>query len=335
MKIALDGMGGDKAPGVTVEGAVSAANEFGYDIILVGKKNVLEQELSKYKVKSGKIEIHDALQVVGMGESPIVSIRSKKNSSISVAVRLVKEGKADAFVSAGNTGAVVCAATFIIGLLPGIERPGISVVFPTSNGTNAMMIDVGANIDPKPKHLFQYGLMADAYSRYILEKSNPNIGLLSIGEEATKGTDFVKDTHKLLNQSGLNFIGNVEGRDIFTGKCDIVVCDGFVGNVALKITESLAGAVGTLLKKELSRSLVTKIGAGLCRSTFAALKKELDYAEYGGAPLLGVNGGVIISHGSSSARAIMNAIKAAHGFVAKEVNEHITEGLSNYKEGLS
>ncbi|GAG37754.1 unnamed protein product, partial [marine sediment metagenome] len=239
-----------------------------YHIILVGKRDVLNAELAKHNVSKGIIEIHDAPQIVGMGESPVASIRSKKNSSISVAVRLVKEKKADAFVSAGNTGAVVCAATFTLGLLSGIERPGISVVFPTSNGTNAMMIDVGANIDPKPAHLFQYGLMADAYSRYILGKPNPAVGLLSIGEEASKGTDFVKETHKMLNKSQLNFIGNMEGRDIFTGKCDVVVCDGFAGNIALKITESLAGAVSTLLKRELSRNIVTKVGAVLCWSTF-------------------------------------------------------------------
>ena len=333
MKIALDGMGGDKAPAVVVEGAVMAANHFGYNIVLVGKSDMLGKELSKHKITKGNIDINDASQVVGMGESPTVSIRSKKDSSISVAVRMVKEKKADAFVSAGNTGAVVCAATFMLGLLSGIGRPGISIVFPTSSGVDAMMIDVGANIDPKPEHLFQYALMADAYFKYIHGKDNPLIGLLSIGEEATKGTGSIKDTHKLLNQSKLNFIGNVEGRDIFTGKCDIVLTDGFVGNVALKITESLAGAVGALLKKELSRNFMTKMGAALCSSTFAALKKELDYAEYGGAPLLGVDGTVIISHGSSSARAIMNAVRAAARFSSNNVNRHILEGIESYKKG--
>lgn len=330
MKIALDAMGGDKAPFVTVEGAVKATNEFGYQIILVGKKDVLEKQLRKHKFPKENIEICDAPQVVGMGESPIVSIRAKKDSSLSVAVRLVKEKKADAVVSAGNTGAMVCAATFNLRLLSGIDRPGISIVFPTSAGTTGMMIDVGANIDPKPEHLFQYALMSDAYSRYILGKPSPSIGLLSIGEEASKGTGFLKETHKLINGSGLNFSGNIEGRDIFIGKCDIIICDGFVGNVALKITESLAGAVGTLLKKELSKNLVTKLGSILFRSTFSALKKELDYAEYGGAPLLGVDGVVIISHGSSSSRAIMNAIKVAAEFSAKEVNKHIIEGIEEY-----
>ena len=332
MRIALDGMGGDKAPGVVVEGAIKAASMFGYYIILVGQKYILEKELAKHKFPKGNIEIYDAPQVVGMAESPVVSIKSKKNSSISIATRLVKEKKADAFVSAGNTGAVVCAATFSMRLLPGIGRPGISVVFPTSSGVDVMMIDIGANIDPRPEHLFQYGLMADAYSKYILGKANPTIGLLSIGEEASKGTEFVKETHQLLNESRLNFVGNIEGRDIFTGKCDVVLCDGFVGNVALKITESLAGAVSALLKRELSRNVVTKIGATLCYSTFKTLRKELDYAEYGGAPLLGVDGTVIISHGSSSNKAIMNAIRVAAEFKAKEVNKHIVEGIENYQK---
>lgn len=327
MTIALDGMGGDRAPGVVVEGAVDAANEFGCKIVICGKEDILQQELSKYNYKKENISIAHASQVVDMGESPTSPLRSKKNSSISVAVNLVKEKKAAAVVSAGNTGAAVCAASFSLGLLKGIERPGISIVFPTSDGGMAMMIDAGANIDPKAIHLLQYGLMADAYCRYILRKKDPRVGLLSIGEEETKGTGFVKEAHKLLDDSRLNFIGNVEGRDIFTGECDIILCDGFVGNVVLKVAESLAGAVGILLKKELSRNIVTKAGAVLCRSTFDALKKELDYAEYGGAPLLGVNGACIISHGSSSSRAIKNALRVANEFTRQNVNRHIVEGL--------
>ncbi len=327
MKLAIDGMGGDKAPGVVVAGAVEAANMFGHNVIVVGKEDRLAKELSKYSVTKGKVEIVHASEVVEMGESPIAPIRSKKNSSISVAVDLVKKGEADAIVSAGNTGACVCAATFKLGLLKSIERPGISIVFPTSDGGNALMIDVGANIDPKAIHILQYGLMASAYCKYILKKENPRVGLLSIGEEETKGTGFIKESHKLLDASGLNFSGNVEGRDIFTGACDIILCDGFVGNVVLKVSESLAGAVGTLLKRELSRNLMTKVGAVLCKSTFDALKKELDYAEYGGAPLLGVNGTCIISHGSSGAKAIRNALRVAAEFTTQKVNSHIMEGL--------
>lgn len=330
MKIALDGMGGDRAPAVIVEGAVQAVNELKCDVILVGQKDALERELSKYTYNAEKIVVEHASEVVEMDESPIAPIRSKKDSSISVAVNLVREKRADAIVSAGNTGAAVCAASFKLGLLKSIERPGISIVFPTSDKGNALMIDAGANIDPKPIHLLQYGLMADAYCRYILKKNNPRVGLLSIGEEESKGTGFIKGAHKLLDETKLNFIGNVEGRDIFTGVCDVILCDGFVGNVVLKVSESLAGAVSTLLKRELSRNPLTVVGSYLCRSTFDALKKELDYAEYGGAPLLGVNGTCLISHGSSSARAIKNALRAAMEFVKQDVNKHIIEGLERY-----
>jgi len=318
MKIALDGMGGDRGPSVAAEGAVRAANELGLEILLVGQEDVLKRELAKHTYGGDKISVRHAPEVVGMDDSPVAPIRSKKESSISVAANLVKDGEAQAIVSAGNTGAAVCAASFKLGLLKGIERPGISIVFPTSDGGNALMIDAGANIDPKPMHLLQYGFMADAYCRCILGKSNPRVGLLSIGEEETKGTGFIKGAHKLLDDTRLNFIGNVEGRDIFTGVCDVVLCDGFVGNVVLKVSESLAGAVGILLKSV------------LCRSTFEALKKELDYAEYGGAPLLGVNGTCIISHGSSSARAIRNALRVAFEFNNQQVNKHIVEGLGKY-----
>ncbi len=332
MRIALAGMGGDKAPRVIIEGAVEAVNDFGCDILLVGQEDALQKELSKRTFKKEKIMIIDAPQVINMGDPPVSSIRAKKDSSVSIAVNLVKEKRADAIVSAGNTGAAVCAASFNLGLLKGIERPGISIIFPTSDGSNALMIDVGANIDPKPIHLFQYGLMADAYCRHILGKENPRIGLLSIGEEETKGTGFVKETHKLLDESRLNFIGNIEGRDIFTGQCDVILCDGFVGNVVLKVSESLAGAVSILLKRELSRNAVTKMGAILCRTTFDTLKKELDYAEYGGAPLLGVNGTCIISHGSSSAKAIKNALRTAAEFTKQDVNKHIIERLESYNK---
>ncbi|NQT06702.1 MAG: phosphate acyltransferase PlsX [Candidatus Omnitrophica bacterium] len=333
MKIAIDGMGGDKAPGVIVEGAIEYTREFDHEVIIVGQEEVLKKELSKHDYKKDRIEVVHAPQVIDMGDSPISSIRSKKDSSISVAVKLVREKRASAIVSAGNTGAVVCAASFMLGLLKGIERPGISIIFPTSNSDNALMIDAGANIDPKSTHMFQYGLMADAYCRFLLGKNNPRIGLLSIGEEETKGTGFIKEAHKLLDDSKLNFIGNVEGRDIFTGACDVILCDGFVGNVVLKVSESLAGAVGTLLKRELSRNIVTKVGSVLCRSTFDALKKELDYAEYGGAPLLGVNGTCIIGHGSSSSRAIKNALRVATEFTKQNINEYIINGLDSYSRG--
>lgn len=333
MRIALDGMGGDRAPEVIVEGAIYAAKELGEDILIVGDEYALKREISKYKPVPANISIKHAPTVVEMHEPATASIRKKRDSSINVGIELAKEGQADAFISAGNTGAVVCSAVFNLGLLPGIERPGIAIVFPTLFGFS-LLIDVGANIDPSSEQLLHYAVMGDAYSKYILNKPNPMIGLLNVGVEETKGTDFVKQTHSLLQESGLNFIGNVEGRDIFTGKTDVIVCDGFVGNVVLKVSESLAEAIRSLLKKELMKSTVAKFGALLSSSAFKALAKETDYSEYGGAPLLGVNGRVFISHGTSSAKAIKNAIRIAVEFTSHHINEHIIEGISRYSSKL-
>ena len=266
-----------------------------------------------------------------MAEPATTSIRKKKDSSMTVCVELVKSGGADAMMSAGNTGAVVCAAVFKLGLLPGVERPGIAIVFPTLKGPG-MIIDAGANIDPKPQHLLQYGLMADAYSKKILGKENPTIGLLNIGEEENKGTDFVKETHKLLNESRINFIGNVEGRDIWNGRSDVIVCDGFLGNVVLKVSESVAFTIVEFLKTELKKSFMARLSVLLAKSAFKAFKNKIDYAEYGGAPLLGVNGAVIISHGSSNKKAIKNAIRVAAEFKEKDVNRLIMEEIEKWKK---
>lgn len=331
MKIAVDGMGSDKSPSVEVAGVIEAAGELKCDIILVGDELILKKELEKYKPCPKNISIYHASEVVGMAESATTPIRKKRDSSISVCVDLVKSGGADAMVSAGNTGAVVCAATLTLGLLPGVERPGIAVVFPTLKGP-CLIIDVGANIDPKPNHLLQYGLMADAYSAGILGKSNPSIGLLNIGEESTKGTGFIKDTHALLTESRLNFIGNVEGRDIYAGKCDVILCDGFVGNVVLKVSESVAFTMVEFLKRELRSSLIAKLSVILAKSAFKNFKKKIDYAEYGGAPLLGVNGAVIISHGSSNAKALKNAVRAACEFKERAVNDRILEEITKWRK---
>ena len=326
MKIVLDGMGGDRAPGAPVEGAVLAAKEFGCHIIIVGIKDVLERELSKYGKHFPNIEIHHAPEIIDMHDAPAASVRKKKNSSINVAVKLVKEGRAQALVSAGNTGAVVCATTLYLRALKNIERPGIAIVFPTLKGVS-LVIDVGANIDPKPQHLYQYGVMGDVYSRAILHNFNPTVGLLNIGQEASKGTDFTKQTYKLFAESRLNFIGNVEGRDLFNGKCDVIVCDGFVGNVVLKVSESLAESLSALLKRELGESFITRIGALFSKSALMAMKREMDYTEYGGAPLLGIDGICIICHGSSTSKAIKNAIKVAAEFIDHKVNQHIVESI--------
>jgi len=329
MRIAVDGMGGDRAPGVIVEGVVEAAKEFGEKIIIVGDEYNLKRELANYKRVPSNISVHHAATVVEMREPATVSIRKKKDSSINVGIELAKKGEADAFISAGNTGAVVCSAVFNLGLLPGVERPGIAVIVPTLSGFS-LLIDVGANINPTSRHMLHYAVMGDAYSKYILNKPNPTLGLLNVGSEETKGTDFVKQTRLLLQESGLNFIGNVEGRNIFTGDTDVIICDGFVGNVVLKVSESLADAIKTLLRNELTKSRITQLGAFLSQSAFKALAKETDYSEYGGAPLLGVNGRCFISHGRSSAKAIKNAVRVAVEFMSHRINEHIVQGVKRY-----
>ena len=326
MKIIVDAMGGDYAPDVVIEGTVAAVQEYCVEVGLVGDESRINSLLKKSGYKGSLISVYPAQEVIQMEESAASSVRKKRNSSIVIGLNLVKEGQGDAFFSAGNTGAVVCAATLGLGLLPGIERPGIAIITPTLKGIS-LIIDVGANIDPKPVQLLQYGIMADAYSRYILNKPNPTVGILNIGEEETKGTEFVKETHELLEKSNLNFIGNVEGKDLFSGKSDIVICDGFVGNVALKVTESAVETMQAFLKRHLLSNPLGKLGLILLKTSFSRFKKELDYSEYGGAPLLGVNSVVIIGHGRSNARAIKNAIRVSKEEVERKFNEKILEAI--------
>jgi len=326
MKIIVDAMGGDYAPRVVIEGAIAAAKEYSIQIGLVGDGDKVNSLLAKFGYNGSGISVYPASEVIGMSEPAATSVRKKRNSSIVVGLNLVKDGTGDAFFSAGNTGAVVCAATLGLGLLPGIERPGIAIITPTLKGIS-MIIDVGANIDAKPMHLLQYGYMADAYSRYILNKPNPKVGLLNIGEEESKGTEVIKETRNLFEKSNLNFIGNVEGKDLFSGRSDIVICDGFVGNVALKVTESVVETMQFFLKKHLLSNAVGKLGVLLLKPSLSRFKKELDHSEYGGAPLLGVNGVAIIGHGRSNAKAIKNAIRVAKEEVERKVNEKIMEAI--------
>ncbi len=326
MKIVVDAMGGDFAPDVVIEGAIAAAKEYNTEIALVGDEVRIKSLLGKAGYKGGHIFVFPAPEVIGMSESAAASVRKKRNSSIVMGINLVKEGQGNAFFSAGNTGAVVCAATLSLGLLPGIERPGIAIVTPALKGIS-LIIDVGANINPKPTQLLQYGIMADVYFRYILNRANPTVGLLNIGEEDAKGTDFIKETHELLEKSSLNFIGNVEGKDLFAGKCDIIICDGFVGNIALKVTESAAEVMQVFLKRHLLSNLQGKLGMLLLSKSLLRFKKDLDYSEYGGAPLLGVNGVVIIGHGRSNVNAIKNAIRVAKEEVERKFNEKILEAI--------
>lgn len=326
IKIALDAMGSDNAPFTDVEGAVLAAREFDYEIILVGNEDLIKKELEKHKPVPTNISIRHASEAIGMHEQPVLSVRRKKDSSIVILSNLAKEKKVDAIVSAGNTGAMVCAATLKCRLLQGVERAGIGVVMPTLKGP-VVMIDGGANIDAKPSHLLQYGIMASAYSEYILGIKSPRVGLLNVGEEESKGTGSLKEAYGLLEASRLNFIGNVEGKDFFIGDCDVIVCDGLVGNVALKVTESVAHAFGEMLRRELKSSLLASMGAIMAKNAFKSMKKKIDYTEYGGAPLLGVNGVCIIGHGSSTPKAIKNAIRVAGEEVVKNVNQRIVETI--------
>ncbi len=332
MKIIVDAMGGDHAPGVVIEGAIAAVKEYQKDIVLVGDEAKISPLLKKAKYSGDKISVYPAQEVIEMHESPAASVRRKRNSSIVVGLNLVKDNFGDAFVSAGNTGAIVCAATLGLGLLPGIERPAIAIITPTLKGIS-LVVDVGANIDPKPLHLLQYAIMAGAYCENILNKPNPSVGLLNVGEEEGKGTDFLKETYELLSKSHLNFIGNVEGKALFSGKCDVIVCDGFVGNVALKVTEGAAEAIQVFLKRHLLNSnFFGKLGVLLLRKSFRRFKNELDYSEYGGAPLLGINGVVIKGHGRSNVKAIKNAIRVAGEEVERKVNEKILQALGYEKK---
>ncbi len=326
IKIAVDGMGSDNSPRSEVEGAVQAARDYGVHIILVGKEQVLGP-LLRSQARGLNIELHHASEVIAMDEQPTVALRKKKDSSIRVAAELVHQGIASGLVSAGNTGAVMAISKMVIGTVPGVDRPALGTVLPTLKG-HAVLLDVGANVTCKPHHLLQFAVMGHLFSKKIVGVSTPRVGLMSVGEEESKGNDLTKEVHKALKEIRLNFIGNVEGRDIYNGRADVIVCDGFTGNVALKTSEGLIEAVLQLLKQELSRNLKAKVGALLSQQSFKRLKKRLDYAEYGGAPLLGLRGVSIICHGRSNSNAIKNAIRVAKEFAENQVNAKLEEELS-------
>ena len=326
MRIAVDAMGGDYAPGIVVEGAVQSVKKTPYEIILVGDKTRLTGEMKKYRSSSLPLSIYHCSEVIGMDESPAIACRQKKDSSIMVATRLVKEGMADAMVSAGNSGAVLASALMVLGRLPKVDRPAIAALIPTLKGVVALL-DVGANVNSTAKGLLQFAVMGNIYMKTIMNKESPRIGLLSTGVEETKGNEVTVEAHRLLRQSGLNFTGNVEGKDIVKGKADVIVCDGFVGNILLKFSEGIAGEFISLFRDEILKYPFRKIALILLRGAFKDIKKRVDYTEYGGAPLLGVDGCSIICHGSSNAKAISNAIRVAGEFVEKRINQQIKESL--------
>jgi glycerol-3-phosphate acyltransferase PlsX len=327
LRIALDAMGGELGPEEMVAGAIQAVDESDLDVVLIGDENILNRVFQKQSRVSARLHIVHASQIVSMDESPFEAIRKKKDSSIVRAFNCVKNGEADAVVSAGNSGATMASAIKSLGRLENIARPGIASIFPTLKKPLVMM-DVGANVDCRPQHLFQFGVMGAAFSDNLFKIKKPSIGLLSIGEEGGKGNVLVKSAHELFRKSSLNFIGNVEGRDIFQGDVDVIVCDGFVGNVCLKVSEGLAEAIISMLRTEMSKSFMAKMGYLLARKAFGNFGKRVDYAEYGGAPLLGVNGTGIVCHGRSNAKAIKNAIKVAAEMIRSKVNDHIIQLLS-------
>jgi glycerol-3-phosphate acyltransferase PlsX len=320
--VAVDAMGGDNAPSVEVEGAVAAARRWGTPIILVGDCARIEDELKKHRIEGLEISIRHASEVVGMHDSASDAVRKKKDSSIRVAFNLVKTGEAHAVVSAGNSGATMAAGMFVLKRLPGIDRPAIATIIPNLKG-QTLVLDVGGNVDCKPHHLAQFALMGEVFASRVLGKVRPRVGLLSNGEEESKGNELTREAHNLLKSVPFEYLGYVEGRDIYNGTADVVVCDGFVGNVVLKVSEGLVEAVGTMLRKELGGNFLARVGYLLALPAFRAFRKKMDYAEYGGAPLLGIDGTGVICHGGSSPRALMNAIRMAREFVDRKVNEKL------------
>ena len=339
--IAVDAMGADRAPKPEVEGAIQAAQQYDVRVLLVGQQDVVGAELAHHPAaRSLPIEVVHASEFIGMDEKAALAVKQKRDSSMRVGLRLVKDGTASGFVSAGNTGAAMVTAKMVLGVIPGVDRPALATVFPTAANTATIMLDVGANVDCKPQNLQQFAIMGDIYFRSIFSghfpmATNPRVGLLSVGEEETKGNDLTREAFQLIKMLPLNFLGNVEGRDLYNGRADVIICDGFVGNVALKVSEGLVEAVRAILKESLSSSMMSQMGYLLSRQAYKDFKKRLDYSEYGGAPLLGVKGVAIVSHGSSNGVAIKNAIRVAAEFVRSGLNEKIEEQIRATRDHIS
>jgi phosphate acyltransferase len=333
--IAVDAMGSDRAPKPEIEGALLAARHYpGVRVLLVGPEERLKQELASHPTAArSAVEVVNASQVISMHDKPVHAVRTKKDSSMHVGLRLVRDKQAVGFVTAGNTGAAMTAAKMVLGTLPGVDRPALANVFPTSAGKQkpSILIDVGANVDSKPHNLAQFAIMGEIYFRTIFGNARPSVGLLSIGEEETKGNELTKQAFALLKELPVNFIGNVEGRDLYNGRVDVIVCDGFVGNVALKISEGLVDAVRFLLKESLSSTITSQVGYLLSRKAFTNFGRRLDYSEYGGAPLLGIKGVSIVGHGASNANAIKNAVRVAKQFYETGINARIEQELASLR----
>src|SRR5437879_1975179 len=330
--IALDAMGSDRAPRPEIEGAIQAARHYGARVLLVGREPQIRAELERHAAAAElPLEIVHASEVIRMDDKAAKAVRSKRDSSMRVGLRLVREGRASGFVTAANTGAAMATAKMVLGALPGVDRPALAAVFPTSAGKAAILLDVGANVDCKPHNLEQFAVMGEIYFRSIFGTRRPSVGLLSIGEEETKGNELTRESFQLLKQLPLNFVGNVEGRNLYNGEVDVIVSDGFVGNVALKTSEGVVNLVRAALKEALRETITRQVGYLLSRSAFTDFKKRLDHTEYGGAPLLGLKGVCIITHGSSNANAIKNAIRVAAEFAESNANAEIEKALAAIK----
>ncbi|MDN9309809.1 phosphate acyltransferase PlsX [Clostridioides difficile] len=332
MKIVIDGMGGDNAPKSNVEGAVNAIKEYQVDLIITGDKDLLEKEFSNYEFDRNKLEIVHTTEIIENEDKPVKAIRSKKDSSMVVALNLVKEGKADAIISAGNTGALLAGGLFVAGRIKGIDRPCLCSAIPNVKRGMTLIADCGANADCKPKNLVEFAAMSNIYSRKVLGLENPKVALANVGLEEGKGNDLVKRSYEEIKKLDLNFIGNVEAREVINAYTDIIICDGFTGNILLKSAEGVALSVMSLIKETFMASTKSKIGALLIKDDLRKLKSFIDYSEYGGAPLLGLNGGVIKAHGSSDAKAIKNAINQGIKFSKGKVVEDINQFISKYNE---
>lgn len=332
--IAVDAMGSDRAPKPELEGVLLAARHYNVKILLVGPEQQLKRDLAAHPaMRNVSVEIVNATEVIGMHEKAAQAVRGKRDSTMHVGLRLVREKLAAGFVTAGNTGAAMATAKLVLRALPGVDRPALAAVFPTSAGKPAILIDVGANVDCKPHNLAQFAVMGEIYCRAIFGVARPTVGLLSIGEEEIKGNDLTRQAYALIKDLPLNFLGNVEGRDLYNGRVDVIVCDGFVGNVALKISEGLSAAVRYLLRESLKSTITSQVGALLSRKAFVDFQKRIDDSEYGGAPLLGLKGVAIVGHGSSNANAIKNAIRVAKQFAESGINQRMEQELSmNHRE---
>lgn len=332
MRIILDGMGGDNAPGAVVEGAVLASEVIEHEIVIIGQEELINHELKKHKYSHKKITVADAREVITNEEAPVRAVRSKKDSSIVKGINMVKSGEGDIFISAGSTGALLSGGLFILGRIQGIDRPALACIYPIIGGEASLLVDAGANAECKPNNLLEFGIMGNIYMEKVIGRKTPRVGLVNIGTEAAKGNTLTKAAYELLEQSNMNFIGNVEAREVPKSACDVIVCDGFTGNVVLKLTEGLAWNILQVIKKKFTDGVKAKLGAALLIDKLGELKKEFDYSEYGGAPILGVKGPIVKMHGSSSANAVKNTILKGIPFVEENVVETIQNSVLEIEE---